>query len=178
MLGTASNLWGRATDVLASTAKNAADHLDSIGAAIKETLNEDTADSPEHEYEVEELEEYKKMLSEMEMQHVELSKQCQLTLAGKDAEISMYRSKLRELLPDEAAYEEAVQVCPLPSPSQKDIIDDRGGNYVSFSILTLSYHLIDSEGRQSGDGDDESREGGARGDNQRPAKEIMGTAQY
>lgn len=108
MLGTAQNLWGRATDVIASTAKNAADHLDNLGAAIKDTLNEDLNNNlDDSELYAEDLEEYKRMLSDMEMQQVELSKQSRMALANKEAELDVYRAKLKELLPDDASLQDA-----------------------------------------------------------------------
>lgn len=56
-----SGLWGSASNAIAS----AADRLDSIGAAIKDTLAEDTTDH-DFQSEAEDLEEYKKMLNDLE----------------------------------------------------------------------------------------------------------------
>ena len=95
------SIWGTASNAIAS----AADRLDSIGAAIKDTLAEDTSDDFLNE--AEDLEEYKKMLRDLEMQQVELSKQSRLALADKEAELDMYKAKLREFMPNDANLEQS-----------------------------------------------------------------------
>ena len=119
------SLWGSASNAVAL----AADRLESMGAAIKDTLAEDMTDGPDYEREAEE---YKKMLNELELQQgrldvkcelqtfialllhedvyfifeVELSKQSRLALAHKEAEIEVYKMKLKEFLPDDASLEQ------------------------------------------------------------------------
>ena len=99
MIANAQGLFNRATTVLASTAAKAADRLDSLGQHIKEEL---TAPSDDETAlclgsTLLELQEYKRLVSDLEMQQVELSKQSRLLLASREAEMNVYKNKLKDL---------------------------------------------------------------------------------
>ena len=98
MLANAQGLLNRATSALATTAAKAADRLDSLGQQIKEEL---TAPSDNETAlllgtTIEELEDYKRLVSDLEIQQVELSKQSRLLLASKQAEINIYKNRLKD----------------------------------------------------------------------------------
>ena len=97
MLSGARSLWGSATSAIT----NVAERLDNI---VKESLADDE-NQEESENSVEDIEEYKRMLSDLEMQQVELSKQSRIALACKEAEIDMYKRKLSEFVHDDTALE-------------------------------------------------------------------------
>lgn len=96
MFSTAKSIWGSATNALTNV------------ATFADSVVKDLADDPaEHErVRVEDVEEYRKLLNELEMQQVELSKQSRLALAQKQAELETYKRKLREFLPDENALDQ------------------------------------------------------------------------
>ena len=99
MLANAQGLFNRATTVLATTAAKAADRLDSLGQQIKDELTAPSDDKIAAclETTLRELEDYKRLVSELEMQQVELSKQSRLLLASREAEMNVYKNKLKDL---------------------------------------------------------------------------------
>jgi len=92
MLSGARILWGTATNAIT----NVAERLDNI---VKESLADDNIEDIESRQE--DIEAYKKLLNELEIQQVELSKQSRIALAHKEAEIDLLKSRLKEFLPND-----------------------------------------------------------------------------
>ena len=92
MLSGARILWGTATNAIT----NVAERLDNI---VKESLADDNTEDIESRQE--DIEAYKKLLNELEIQQVELSKQSRIALAHKEAEIDLLKSRLKEFLPND-----------------------------------------------------------------------------
>lgn len=89
MLSDARNLW-KAMQLLNENISSALEGLDQ---------SDDTEIATENSTEVvekDELELYKKMLDDAQMQHFELSKQSRLLIAEKDAEVRLWKGKLAE----------------------------------------------------------------------------------
>ena len=99
MLANAQGLFNRASSVLATTAAKAADRLDSLGQQIKDELKATSGDKTAAflETTLAELDDYKRLVSNLEMQLVELSKQSRLSLASREAEMNLYKNKLQDL---------------------------------------------------------------------------------
>ena len=99
MIANAQGLFNRATNALATTAAEAADRLDSLGQQLKDELtapsNDDAASCLISA--LEELQDYKRLVSDLEMRQVELSKQSRLLLASMEAEMNVYKNRLKDL---------------------------------------------------------------------------------
>jgi len=98
MFSTAKSFWGSATNALTNVA--------TFADTIVKDLAEDSTEGHERGDRAEDVAEYRKMLNELEMQQVELSKQSRLALAQKQAEVESYKRKLREFVPDDNALEQ------------------------------------------------------------------------
>jgi hypothetical protein len=90
----ARNLWYQASSLIAQTLE----HLDVEADKLLETKENNNSNQPAQydgqtlEQVQAELDQYKKMLDDAQMQHVELSKQSRLLMAEKDVELQMLRT--------------------------------------------------------------------------------------
>jgi IgA-specific serine endopeptidase len=92
MFGDARSLWSTATNAFATINENISTALEKIDAEI------DAQDRPQPVNDVDymktDLDAYKELLDDAQMQHFELSKQSRILLAEKEAEIQMLKSQL------------------------------------------------------------------------------------